>query len=390
MTVKHPALAHIALGYAPLYDKQRQVMGTRLSMLPLKPDATPDAATLLAAALEALPPEHKPGVLNIPHEALLAELLGDTLPAHLALELPAFLVGQLPLGAQRGQLLKGASSGPLGENRAAFKAVELDLDDLRRGVADASATQGLPLWCNAVRSGAEAEEAFQRGAAMVFGLPVDGAYEPLPGKPAKSEVTADLAVIVDLMGQVDKEAPLENMEATLKRDASLSFKLLRYLNSAAFGLPVEVTSFRHAMMLLGYPRLKRWLALLLTTASKDHLMRPVMWAALRRGLLLEELSKSLSDSDAKDEMFICGLFSLLDHLLKTPFAQLLQAIPMPERVRQALVDGSGPYAPYLQLLRAIEAESAFDYREACETLMIGPAEVNQALLAALAKGAQLD
>ncbi len=387
MTVKHPALAHVALGYAPLYDKQRQVMGTRLSLLPLKPDAPLGAAALLAVALEALPAEHKAGVINLPHEGLLGELLGGELPPHLALELPAFLAAQLPLSGQKNHLLKGASSGPLGEARTAFKAAELDLDDLRRGVKDAN---GLPLWCNVVRSSQEAEEAFQRGAAMVFGLPVDGAYEPPPGKPVKTEVSADLAVIVDLMGQVDKEAPLEKMEATLKRDASLSFKLLRYLNSAAFGLPVEVSSFRHAMMLLGYPRLKRWLALLLTTASKDNAMRPVMWAALRRGLLLEELGKQLADSDAKDEMFICGLFSLLDHLLKTPFAQLLQAIPMPERVRQALVDGDGPYAPYLQLVRAIEAESAFDFRDACEALLIGPAEVNHALLQALAKGAQLD
>lgn len=387
MTAKHPVLAQLALGFAPLYDKQRQVMGTRLSLLPLKPDAALPAAALLAAATEALPPEHKPGVLNVPQQDALAELLSTGLPPHLALELPAFLVGRLSLAGAKGHLLKGAASSPLGEGRSAFKACELDLDDLRRGVKDAN---GLPLWCNAVRSAAESDEAFQRGAQAVFGLPVDGVFEPPPGKTVKSEITADLAVIVDLMSQVDKEAPLDKMEATLKRDASLSFKLLRYLNSAAFGLPVEVTSFRHAMMLLGYPRLKRWLALLLTTASKDNTMRPVMWAALRRGLFMEELSKGLSDSDAKDEMFICGLFSLLDHLLKTPFAQLLQAIPMPERVRQALVEGEGPYAPYLQLVRACEAESPFDFKEACEALMVSPSEVNQALLTALAKGAQLD
>ncbi|MFY8018559.1 MAG: histidine kinase, partial [Inhella sp.] len=160
--------------------------------------------------------------------------------------------------------------------------------------------------------------------------------------------------------------------------------------SAAFGLPVEVSSFRHAMMLLGYPRLKRWLALLLTTASKDNTMRPVMWAALRRGLLMEEFSKSLDDSDAKDEMFICGLFSLLDHLLKAPFSNLLQAIPMPERVRQALMEDAGPYAPYLTLVQAMESESAHDVRGACEALMISPSEANHALLQALAKGAQLD
>lgn len=386
MTVKHPVLAQLALGYAPLYDKQRQVMGTRLSLLPLKPDAELPAAAVLAAVLEGLPPEHKPGVLGLPQEAALNALLGAGVPPHLALELPAFLAAGMALEGLKGQLLKGASSAPLA-SRGAFKATELDLDDLRRGVKDPN---GLPLWCNAVRSAPEAEEAFQRGAVAVFGLPVDGSYEPPPGKTVKSEITADLSVIVELMSQVDKELPLDRMEATLKRDASLSFKLLRYLNSAAFGLPVEVTSFRHAMMLLGYPRLKRWLALLLTTASKDNAMRPVMWAALRRGLVMEELSKALQDSEAKDEMFICGLFSLLDHLLKTPFAQLLQAIPMPERVRQALVDGSGPYAPYLGLVRAMESESAFDFKDACEALMLGPAEANQALLTALAKGAQLD
>lgn len=386
MTAKHPVLAQLALGYAPLYDRQRQVMGTRLSLLPLKPDVELPAAAVLAAALEGLPAEHRPGVLNLPQEAALGGLLAAGLPAHLALELPAFLAAGMALDGHQGQLLKGASSGALA-SRAAFKATELDLDDLRRGVKDPNA---LPLWCNVVRSAAEADEAFQRGAVAVFGLPVDGHYEPPPGKTVKSEITADLTVLVDLMGQVDKEAPLDRMEATLKRDASLSFKLLRYLNSAAFGLPVEVTSFRHAMMLLGYPRLKRWLALLLTTASKDNAMRPVMWAALRRGLVMEELSKALQDSEAKDEMFICGLFSLLDHLLKTPFAQLLQAIPIPERVRQALVEDGGPYAPYLALVRAMEGESAFDFKDACEALMIGPAEANQALLTALAKGAQLD
>lgn len=387
MSLKHPVLSQVAVGYAPLFDKQRQILGTRLSLLPLKPDANLPADALLAAVADAFPEGSKPALLNVPQEAALAALLQQPLPAQTGLELPAFLAGALPLQGQQGHLLRGVAAGALGEARAAFKATALDLDELRRGVVDPNR---LPLWCNRVSNIAEADAAFQAQAQAVLGLPVDGPFEAVAGKPVKSEVTADLAVIVDLMGQVDKEAPLDKMEATLKRDASLSFKLLRYLNSAAFGLPVEVTSFRHAMMLLGYPRLKRWLALLLTTASKDHQMRPVMWAALRRGLLLEELSKGLNDSDAKDEMFICGLFSLLDHLLKTPFGQLLQAIPMPERVRQALVDGGGPYAPYLQLVRAIEAESAFDFRDAADALLLGPGEINHAVLSALGKAAQLE
>ena len=74
-------------------------------------------------------------------------------------------------------------------------------------------------------------------------------------------------------------------------------------------------------------------------------MRPIMFGALRRNLLLEELAQSFEEREMRDEMFICGLFSLLDHMLKQPFEKLLQSIPMPERVRQALVDETGPYQP---------------------------------------------
>ena len=176
----------------------------------------------------------------------------------------------------------------------------------------------------------------------------------------------------------------------LKIDPTLAFKLLRYINSAAFGLRVEVASFRHALMLLGYQRLKRWLALLLTTASKDHSMRPIMYGAVRRGLLMEEFAAGMEDREQRDEMFICGLFSLLDHMLKSPFEKLLQSIPVPERVRQALVDGTGPFLPYLELVKAVESESVFDYRERAEALMVGAGEINACVLRALHKAAQLE
>jgi c-di-GMP phosphodiesterase len=161
MSLKHPVLAQVALGYAPLYDKQRQVLATRLSLIPLKPDTPPDAAALLLAALEALPPDHRPGVLNLPHEAALGTLLAAPLPPHLAVEVPAFMAGQFAaqLQAHSGLLLKGTQ--PLGPALSAFKCTELDLDDLRRGVTDPNK---LPLWCNVVKSGREADEAFQRSS----------------------------------------------------------------------------------------------------------------------------------------------------------------------------------------------------------------------------------
>ncbi len=136
---------------------------------------------------------------------------------------------------------------------------------------------------------------------------------------------------------------------------------MRYINSAAFGFQVEIGSFRHAIMLLGYQRLKRWLALLLATASRDADMQPVMFAAVRRGMLMEELSHATSDEAMRNEIFICGVFSLLDRMFNQPFSQLIKSIPVGDRIQQALVDGTGPYQPYLELVRAIESESRSDF-----------------------------
>jgi c-di-GMP phosphodiesterase len=395
MTTSHSILASLALGYAPLIDRQRMVMATRLTVFPLRPDARLDAAELLAAVAQSWPADGGPLVLNVLNEGLLEGLLATRPSANLMLELPAFMATDaahapaLLALKKNGNalLLKGHPQLELSpELQACFKYAVLDQDDER---ANPSAVGGLPKLHAGLRGAEAVEASFKRGAVGALGWPLDGPYDA-PAGAAKTEIQTDLQVIMQLMGQVDQGEDIEKMEATLKRDPSLAFKLLRYMNSAAFGLPVEVSSFRHAIMLLGFARLKRWLALLLTTASKDHNMRPIMYGALRRGLMMEELSKTIGDAEARDEMFICGLFSLLDHMLKQPFSRLLPSIPVPERVRQALVEQTGPYQPYLELMRAIESESVFDYRHAAEQLMLGAEEINQALLHALAKARQLD
>ena len=381
MNSTHAVLGQVALGYAPLVSKSFDIEATRVTVFALRPEATPDASALLAALAEAFPA--KPVLLNVAHEGLLKGLLAAALPGNMKVEVPAFLLSDADLAAQaqvRGALLKGRSDA------AGFKQLVLDLQELGGGPLPA----GKSVLVSGARSAADFKQALDGGAAGVLGWTVHGEFEA-PAVPAtRNDGQADLQVIVELMSRVDQGEDVERLEQTLKRDPSLAFKLLRYMNSAAFGLSVEVSSFRHAIMLLGYARLRRWLALLLATASKDHAMRPVMFGALRRGLVMEELAKGMSDSEVRDEMFICGLFSLLDHMLKQPFDKLLQSIPVPERVRQALVDKTGPYHGYLQLVQAIENESGLDVRDALDSLMLGPDEVNHAVLRALEKAAQLE
>jgi EAL and modified HD-GYP domain-containing signal transduction protein len=237
---------------------------------------------------------------------------------------------------------------------------------------------------------AEMEASFERGAHAVLGWPIDDVISTTAARGGKTAGQPDLQVIVELIRRVDNEEPIDRLETTLRRDPSLAFKLLRYINSPAFGLRVEISSFSHAIMMLGYQRLKRWLALLLATASKDVNLKPIMFAAVRRGLLMEELVRSSGDEELRNEVFICGVFSLLDRMFQQPFEQLLGSIPVPQRVYQALVEDSGPYQPYIEMVRAVESESLFDFRESAEKLLMSVIEINRAQLRALMAASELE
>jgi EAL and modified HD-GYP domain-containing signal transduction protein len=292
-------------------------------------------------------------------------------------------------------LLKGRPNDELPrEVLPCFRYSIIDLADERRigaaAVAPAGVTRSIQHVQSGVRTIADMEASFARGAHAVLGWPIDDAINATAARTGKGMAQPDMQVVVELIHRVDNEEGIEKLENTLKRDPSLAFKLLRYINSPAFGLRVEISSFRHAIMLLGYQRLKRWLALLLATASKDVNLRPIMFAAVRRGLLMEELVAGTADEEMRSEMFICGVFSLLDRMFQETFAKLLGSIPVPERVYQALVEGTGPYHPYLVMVKAAEGESVYDYREAAEQLLMSVAEINRAQLRALMGAAALE
>jgi c-di-GMP phosphodiesterase len=107
---------------------------------------------------------------------------------------------------------------------------------------------------------------------------------------------------------------------------------------------------------------------------------------------MEELVRASvggTDEQMRSEAFICGVFSLLDRMLGEPFSKLLESVPVPETVRTALVDGQGPFHPFLDIVHAVENESIYDIRESAERLLLGEAAINRATLRALANAAQL-
>jgi c-di-GMP phosphodiesterase len=77
-------------------------------------------------------------------------------------------------------------------------------------------------------------------------------------------------------------------------------------------------------------------------------------------------------------------------MFQQPFAELLDSIPVPERVRQALAEGTGPYQPYVELVQAVEGESLFEFRDAADKLMMSVSEINRAQLRALMAASELE
>ncbi len=395
-------LGQVALGYSPFIDRQRAVSATRLTVVPLRPDSVLDIGQLLAAVGEVWPASGGRVSLNVISESLLHDLLQARPAENLMVEVPSFMAADesniealCALKAHGSTLLlKGR---PLKELPRAvlpcFKYSIIELEDDRRAPnapPPANVVRDMPFLQSGVRSVLDMEGAFERGAHAVLGWPIDDAVVTTVARGGKAVAAPGVQTVVELIRQVDKEEPIDRLEATLKRDPPLAFKLLRYINSPAFGLRVEIGSFRHAIMMLGYKRLKRWLALLLATASKDVNLKPVMFAAVRRGLLMEELARGSADEEMRSEVFICGVFSLLDRMFQQPFEELLATIPVPERVRQALIDKSGPYQPYMDVVLAAESESLFDFRDAAERLMMGVAEINRAQLRALMTASELE
>ncbi|MBI3285985.1 MAG: HDOD domain-containing protein [Burkholderiales bacterium] len=204
---------------------------------------------------------------------------------------------------------------------------------------------------------------------------------PRPSSAPKTLNTAQ-ATILQLMEMVRKNADIQQLEAVVKRDATLAYKLLRYINSAGFGLRTEVQSLKHAVQILGYSPLYRWLTLLLATASTSGYSQVLLETAIVRGRFAELLGQSKMSKGEAENLFVAGMFSLLDRLLGLPMEEVLSTIQLPEAVTSALISRGGVYGPFLALAEACELNSML-VGSLAETLKISPDEVNQAHLSAL-------
>lgn len=390
----------------PIVDEDRVVHAYELfdrSTAAHAHSAASDAALLLNALSCAGSPAllgKQTVFINCTHESLSGGHLELIHPEKVVLEVPPLHAGataqqiaaRVPLLqalcssgfrlALDQQALDGAYTGWLA--LAAF--IKLDMqafasDRARALVAFARGHSQATLVAEKVETGA------QFGLMRTLGVTLFQGY--LLARPMQVQVTTlrpARAAVLALIGLLRAQAGIGQIEDLLKRDPVLAFNLLRFIESSGFGLSCEVGSLRHAVRILGAKKLYRWATLLADNAGSATLaLAP---AALARARLMELLAADLLTPEQGDAAFLVGLFSLLDQMLALPMETVLESVALPEAVAQALLHGSGVFAPLLELARACESGDQAQFARAAQVLQLSGRQINLAHLQALDWAAQ--
>ncbi len=211
-----------------------------------------------------------------------------------------------------------------------------------------------------------------------------GAFVTQTGGKAGVDLPVNRLRVLELIDRVMAHTDMAEVEALLKMDAVLSYRLLRFANTADYGVVHEVTSIGRVLQQMGYAALYRWLTLLLhASGQSSSASQAVLKRALTRACFMQALAgKSLQPVNG-DELYLTGLFSVLGEMLDMPVQDVVASLNLGSAIKQALVDGSGVHAGFLELALACEGNNETRIANSSAECMVSYIDVNIALINAL-------
>ena len=152
----------------------------------------------------------------------------------------------------------------------------------------------------------------------------------------------------------DSDISFDKLERIIKQDVSLTYGLLKYINSAAFGLRMEVESIKHALTLLGIMLVKRWATMVAIANIGKGLPVEALVTCMVRGKFLEELGHKLGHAQRGDDLFFMGIFSLIDLFFSRPLEEILEEMPIKADIKAAILGDGGQFAELLSMVKVYE------------------------------------
>ena len=400
--MSHTVLDSVAMAYQPVWNRHRLLAAVRLTVLPTDP-ASVDAAHLMQVLGDDWPVAAPMLILALESPSLLHQALRCAPVPNTCLEVPSALFGRpeslalLSQAVQHGhQLIRRAD---FAEVRHQYN-VPLDVRSLLHlDAADAlealqcrpTAAVPVPTRPSPIRSGQIYRNVCSRaladhcldeaGAWGVLGWPDDDVLHSTrhraPG--------CDPVAIALIRQALEKDASIERVERYVRQDPVLAYRLLLRVNSALYGGRHEIGALRHAIMMLGFSALDRWLVEQQAGADEDMALHPVRYGRVMQARLAQHLLDPGSDEALRAEVYTTAIFGQLDRLLHEPLAQLIGHLPLSPRVSDALLSHMGPYFPLLDVARAQGDADRIDRLQGiCERHEVSLEHANRGLLRMLA------
>jgi EAL and modified HD-GYP domain-containing signal transduction protein len=229
----------------------------------------------------------------------------------------------------------------------------------------------------------ESYEEFVQANKLGFSY-FQGYFFSKPEKIRIREIDSSKINLVSLLAEVNKKTTtLKRIEAIITRDVALAYKLLRYINSSYFYRLKSIDSIAHAITYLGENELRRFIILVLISELASDKPVELVRLAVVRAKMAELLALETASRNNADEIFLLGLFSLLDALLDTTIDYICEQLSLSEPLQSALVNQSGPYAPFLDTVVSYEKRDKPACLAAVKKLNVAPGKLYPLYIEAL-------
>jgi c-di-GMP-related signal transduction protein len=200
----------------------------------------------------------------------------------------------------------------------------------------------------------ETQEEFAAGMQMGYSL-FQGYFFCRPEMMQHRDLpSSKLAYLELLRASTAPEFDIQELALKIKHEASLTFRLLRYLNSAAFSLRSEIHSVPHALSMLGERELRKWIAVVSVGVLADGKPDELMTVPLVRGRFCELLAPLAGMAGHANDLFLMGLLSVMDAILDQPLDSVLAELPVRSEIKEALQARTGLYWQLLEIATAHE------------------------------------
>lgn len=232
--------------------------------------------------------------------------------------------------------------------------IKVDVLTTSKGERRAMVQQFAPLGIRLLAEKVETREAFEEALEMGYTY-FQGYFFSKPVTLSARDVPGFKLHYLRILQEIHRpELDFGKIEEVIKLEVSFSYKLLRYINSAFFGLRREINSIRQALVFLGEREIKKWVSLVVLTSMGEDKPQELIVQTVIRAKFFELLASGVGLADRTDELFLMGIFSLIDAIVDRPLSDILKEISIADDVKVALLGGENRLREIYEYVLAYE------------------------------------